>query len=526
MEIKFGVISDKGLNPRRPVNQDSYLALPKQNLFAVFDGVGGQRAGEIASHLAAETIEEEFAHASTNSFPDLINLAIKHANRDICEAAETNADYRTMATTVALIHFSGNQGFIAHVGDSRVYRLEEGIFYHETIDHTDFNDDVRAGLVQETGGGKKSNAINRALGAETDVEIEMKALLVNEGARFLLCSDGIYRHLSDEEMASILAQNTDPQKAAEELKREVIKRGADDNLTAIVLQLGRVSLSQVKGIYDWRSAYLKRNVVSASAANTLAEPSAAKFAKGDLPDAKFSPNQEAGFARESAPNNRIEIPVNSRLEKAESEASGNWPTAAHSYQIAEGSKASRIWKWLLALAVLGALVGLYFWKFSSGVREQAPSVPAEITETASALRRIKEGVERGNGAKLAAELEALVERDPKNAEALYWLGRAQRQQSNEAKANETFDKLIRQQQALVEREPQNADAFYLIGSAELWRGEEKKAVENFEKAIKLQPTMILAYREAAISYISMGQYKKAEEMIQRYKNSAKVTLEP
>lgn len=509
MEIKFGIISDKGLNPRRPVNQDSYLALPKQHLFAVFDGVGGQRAGEVASHMAAETIEEEFANPATNSVAELINLAIKHANRDICEAAEHNADYRTMATTVALIHFAGSQALIAHVGDSRVYRLEEGVFYHETIDHTDFNDDFRAGLVQEAG-AKKSNAINRALGAESEVEVEMKSLAVKEGARFLLCSDGIYRHLSDEEMASILAQTTDPQKAADELKREVLKRGADDNLTAIVLQLGRVSRSQVKEIHDWRSAYSNRKVVSAGAAKSVAE---ATLAKSDLAGANFPAPKNANFSREANANNRIEIPVSLR----QSDNPSNWPTEAHSYQVQEASRAARLWKWLIALLVIGALAGLYFWKFPTGVANQPPPVSPDSNDAASALRRIKEAVERGAGAKLAPELEALVERDPKNAEALYLLGRAQRQQGNEAKANESFDKAIKLEQAVVEREPQNGEAHYLLGAAQLWRGDDKKAVENFEKATKLQPGLASAYREAAISYVTLGQYKKAEEMIQRYK---------
>jgi protein phosphatase len=507
MEIKFGIISDKGLNPRRPVNQDSYLALPKQPLFAVFDGVGGQRAGEVASRLAAETIEEEFANASTNSVAELITLAIKHANRDICEAAEHNADYRTMATTVALIHFAGSRALIAHVGDSRVYRLEEGVFYHETIDHTDFNDDFRAGLIQEAGGAKKSSAINRALGAESEVEVEMKSIVVKEGARFLLCSDGIYRHLSDEEMASILAQTTDPQKAADELKREVLKRGADDNLTAIVLQLGRVSRSQVKEIHDWRSAYSNRKVVSAGAAKSVAE---AAMGKSDLAGANFPPARDANFPREANANNRIEIPVSLRP----SDNSSNWPTAANSYQV---QQASHLWKWLLALLVIGALAGLYFWKFPIGAANQPPVAGPDPSEAASALRRIKEGIERGAGAKLAPELEALVERDPKNVEALYFLGRAQRQQGNEAKANETLDKAIKLQQVVVEREPQNGEAHYLLGAAQLFRGDDKKAVENFEKATKLQPGLASAYREAAISYVTLGQYKKAEEMIQRYK---------
>jgi len=84
-----------------------------------------------------------------------------------------------------------------------------------------------------------SNVITRALGVESQVEVELKSISLRDGARFLLCSDGIYKHVPDEEIARVLAQNDEPQSAADELKRIVYQRGADDNLTAIVVQVGR-----------------------------------------------------------------------------------------------------------------------------------------------------------------------------------------------------------------------------------------------------------------------------------------------
>src|ERR1044072_6924262 len=116
-----------------------------------------------------------------------------------------------------------------------MYRLEDGYFYKETIDHTNINDDIRAGLTSEHH-NPKGNVINRALGVEADVDVEIKTIFIKEGTRLLLCSDGIYRHLADEEIARVLSQNKEPQEAADELKRIVHSRGADDNLTAIVVQ--------------------------------------------------------------------------------------------------------------------------------------------------------------------------------------------------------------------------------------------------------------------------------------------------
>ena len=150
MDLKVGYVCDRGLSPKRPVNQDRFLSIPKRGLFAVFDGVGGQRAGEVASQTAAETIEEAFTHnyERTAHPAELIRRAIDFANRDVFELAESDPAYKTMATTVALIHVDGNRVTVAHVGDSRVYRLEDGRFYRETVDHTDLNDDIRAGRIR------------------------------------------------------------------------------------------------------------------------------------------------------------------------------------------------------------------------------------------------------------------------------------------------------------------------------------------------------------------------------------------
>jgi serine/threonine protein phosphatase PrpC len=239
MELKVGLVCDRGLNPKRPVNQDRFLAIANRGVFAVFDGVGGQRAGEVASQTAADTIEEALEHSSGNFSSEIIDRAIQFANRDILELAESDAAYQTMATTVALIHIQGDLATVAHVGDSRVYRLEDGRFYRETIDHTDTTD-LRDGMGEHRSERKPhSNVITRALGVESQVEVEIKSIPLRDGARFLLCSDGIYKHIPDEEIARVLSQNEEPQGAADELKRIVYQRGADDNLTAVVVQVGR-----------------------------------------------------------------------------------------------------------------------------------------------------------------------------------------------------------------------------------------------------------------------------------------------
>src|SRR4029079_5684672 len=180
---------------------------------------------------------------------------------------------KTMATTIALLHVDGSKVTVAHVGDSRVYRLEDGRFHRETVDHTDLNDEIRAGRVTRDTAPEvvNRNIINRALGVESGVEVEIKSIIARDGARFLLCSDGIYRHLSDEEIARVLAEHKDPQRAADELKRIVHQRGAEDNLTAVVVQMGRPRQAPIIEIDDG-TGRRDRGAVNAGAPATSRAP--------------------------------------------------------------------------------------------------------------------------------------------------------------------------------------------------------------------------------------------------------------
>jgi protein phosphatase len=459
MEIKVGVVCDRGLNPKRPVNQDYYLSVPERRLFAVFDGVGGQRAGEVASHLAAETIEEALANIPAESSAEFISRAIKFANRDIQETAESNPDYRTMATTVALIHLNGNQAIIAHVGDSRVYRLDDGYFYRETIDHTDINDDIRAGITPEHR-NPKGNVINRALGADADVDAEIKTIFIKDGARLLLCSDGIYRHMADEEIARVLSQTREPQEAANELKRIVHSRGADDNLTAIVVQLGRARISPVKGIDDGISTYLKKHTPSTTPVRIKKS-------------GKLSARQ-AGVTSVNAPP----AAARSRIEVDFGNEESVWGApAGQPFDHAGAGKKSRVLIWILLLLV-GTIGGFFVGLKMSDWRAGKPSKPP-ATETASQIRAAREDLEKGNVAGAVTVLAGIVSREPQNPEARYWLGRAQLEQNDYPKARDNFDEAIK-------GEPKRAEFYIYAAAAQRALGEKAKADALLERYLELK----------------------------------------
>jgi serine/threonine protein phosphatase PrpC/TolA-binding protein len=468
MELKVGMVCDRGLNPKRPVNQDSFLCVPQHGLFAVFDGVGGQRAGEVASSMAAETVEESLENITAASSHDLIKRAIKFANRDIYERAEGEPEYQSMATTVALVHLADHRATIAHVGDSRVYRLEEGYFYRETIDHTDVNDDLRAGLLPELGGAKNRNVINRALGAEPDVEVEVKTIIIPDGARFLLCSDGIYRHMPDEEIAGVLAQTKDPQRAADELKRIVLSRGADDNLTAIVVQVGRAHISNVIAIDDGMSAYLNQQPISARA---VRQASAAQKSSA-------APSSPVEATSRGSAKNRIEVAFNSDEEQAQH---APWPESEHQrYDFDETPSKPRIWLWTLVFLV-SIIAAFYLGLRMSEWKKQATSEQPEMSETAKQMKTAREAIEKGESLTAVNLLAAIIGREPQNVEARYWLGRAHLEQ-----------------------------------------GEYLKARENFEEAIKGQPKIADFYLYAAVAQKALGNRARADEMLEQYVELRKV----
>lgn len=432
MELKAGSICDRGLNPKRPVNQDRYLAMPERGLFAVFDGVGGQRAGEVASETAADTIEESLAHITAASSVDLIRRAVQFANRDIFEMAESNPAYKTMATTVALLYIDGDRATIAHVGDSRVYRLEEGRFSRETIDHTDYHDSLRAGLASGPQAGR-SNVINRALGVDAEVEVETKTLHIRDGMRFLLCSDGIYRHLSDEEMARVLAQFKDPQAAADELKRLVHERGADDNLTAIVVQVGRAKQSVVLAIDDPPAA---RRGASGLQARASDAPRGAQ--RGNRIEVNFGAPARGSAAFDDRQLERR--PLGEAAPADNYSARSRWP----------------IWSLVVLLLVGGAFYGGL--RASDWRKSQTPA-PAQ-TDPLSVGRN---AFDAANYPAALAQFATAVERDGQNAEAHYWLGRAQLETGDYAKAAASFEAALSRRPAFFDAYAQAAQAYELAG---------------------------------------------------------------
>jgi protein phosphatase len=241
-DLEAASVSDRGLSEKRPHNEDSFLLDAERRIFAVADGVGGANAGEVASQTAVEVLDEAFRHHQPGEdAEDLLEIAIQRANASIHQMSREQKQLASMATTVVALHLDGRNATVGHVGDSRLYRLDPaGRLHRETDDHSVVEEEVRAGRMtaEQAAHHPSRNVISRALGAEASVEVDLKTFEVEDGTTFLLCSDGITRHLSDAELSAILRGSPSLEEACAEMKRRCFERGAEDNLTAVAVRLG------------------------------------------------------------------------------------------------------------------------------------------------------------------------------------------------------------------------------------------------------------------------------------------------
>lgn len=294
VNLETAFVTDRGLNEKRPLNEDSFLSDPARRIFAVADGVGGAEAGEVASKTAVEVLDEAFRHQTDGAdVEDLMELAIQRANSSIHQMAREHPKLSMMATTIVALHLDGHRATIGHVGDSRLYRLTpDGKLHRETADHSIVEEEVRAGRMtpEQAANHPSKNVISRALGAEPAVEVDLKIIEVDDGTAFLLCTDGITRHIPDGEIRELLNANQEAGEVCAEMKRRCHERGAEDNLTAVIVRVGPPSgLSAAKhaGVsrdedYE-RTLSLDRPVVVAAGDSKLTPASRIAFPPPETP---------------------------------------------------------------------------------------------------------------------------------------------------------------------------------------------------------------------------------------------------
>lgn len=220
----------------RPSN--SSLRLQKGYLAIVADGMGGHAAGEVASQLAVETIAKTY-YQREESPEESLFLAFTKANREIWQSASKNSRQRGMGTTCTTVALSDNRLYLAHVGDSRAYLFQNGQFFQISTDHTYVQTLVEQGVITPAEAEKhpERNVLTRAMGTHIKVEIDVAHLsyIFGENDRLLLCTDGLYDYLNNEEMAQLLL-NPSLSEAAQQLVEAAKQRGGHDNITVLIIE--------------------------------------------------------------------------------------------------------------------------------------------------------------------------------------------------------------------------------------------------------------------------------------------------
>ncbi|HEV3402544.1 MAG TPA: Stp1/IreP family PP2C-type Ser/Thr phosphatase [Acidimicrobiales bacterium] len=235
--LRSGAATDVGRV--RESNEDRYLTRDDVGLFAVADGVGGHQAGEVASQMSVETLEEAFEEPTTEG----LVTAVKEANQAVWHLAQSASEKRGMGTTltaVALVQEDGEEHLaVANVGDSRAYLFQQGELTQLTEDHSLVEELYRDGQIsrEEAEVHPQRSIITRALGMEPEIEVDSWQLIPYRGDRILLCSDGLTNEVSDERIESTLRRISDPQEVAQELVRQARANGGNDNITVVVIDV-------------------------------------------------------------------------------------------------------------------------------------------------------------------------------------------------------------------------------------------------------------------------------------------------
>lgn len=235
MNVAVGVQTDVGRV--RKGNEDSYLL--EAPIYAVADGMGGHTAGDVASATAVSVISDGIAAqppANGHALADLVS----RANDVIWDKARSDPSLRGMGTTCTLLMIDGDVAHIAHVGDSRAYLLRDGSFRQLTEDHTLVERMVREGRLsaEEAANHPQRSIITRALGVDSNVQVDVLEEHLDEGDRILITSDGLTSMVGPEDIARVLDDEEDPQAAADHLVDMANEAGGEDNVTVVVLHVG------------------------------------------------------------------------------------------------------------------------------------------------------------------------------------------------------------------------------------------------------------------------------------------------
>ena len=251
--FRIEVAGETNVGRKRNHNEDNFALMPSFGLFMVADGMGGHASGEVASKLAVDSMQEFFTQTQEDperTWPykmdrskgyeeNRLITGIKLANLRIYESAQRDARQRGMGTTIVTMFAVEDGVYVAHVGDSRVYRFRDGKLEAMTEDHSLLNDYIKMKRLtpEEIANFPHKNVIVRALGMKDTVKVDTRFEIPQLNDIFLLCSDGLSGPVKDEQIQSIIAQHqTDIKTCTSKLIEAANENGGPDNVTAVLVR--------------------------------------------------------------------------------------------------------------------------------------------------------------------------------------------------------------------------------------------------------------------------------------------------
>jgi protein phosphatase len=240
VQIEYGSQSDQGRS--RTSNEDSFKASGAKSIFVVADGMGGHAAGEVASQIAVSTVEDLMGRPedAEDGADEVLLDAAQGANARVYASQNDNPELAGMGSTLTALTFRDGQYFIAHVGDSRAYRLRDGALEQLTRDHSLVWQLYESGVLrkEDLSSHPQKNLITRSVGPHPRIEIDLERGDVREGDIFLLCSDGLTDVVSDLRLHAVLTDpNRTPQQMCDTLVQLANDAGGPDNITAVIVRV-------------------------------------------------------------------------------------------------------------------------------------------------------------------------------------------------------------------------------------------------------------------------------------------------
>lgn len=270
LDEKLEIVGVTDVGRRRSHNEDAIGSDPEIGLAVLADGMGGYQAGEVASAIAVDTIlgevRSKLKEVSPTDVDDetgysvgtlLFKAAIEKANRTIYDAAQSKPECEGMGTTVVAVGFFDDRLAVAHVGDSRLYRLRDEHFEQVTSDHSLLQELIDKGFYtpEEARNSLNKNLVTRAIGVDDKVVADFSEEFVKPGDIYLLCSDGLTDPVDDDEIAAILKSRTnDLEEAGRLLVEKANEYGGRDNISVILARTLKTWGSQqtwVSKVFDW-----------------------------------------------------------------------------------------------------------------------------------------------------------------------------------------------------------------------------------------------------------------------------------